>query len=153
MGKKVIATVIIVLVAILALVSIYSVVEFSDGGTSDLTELVVYSEGPIPLSDIIDDIENESYYKGYDNDTLNWMKSLGDKAVFSGNGTLVIMSSSDANKIPSVYATDVIITENFECNVLETHSLGDIKYPKDVLLVEHVNYLGESIEDMPGGGA
>ena len=40
-----------------------------------------------------------------------------------------------------------------KCNVLDTRSLGDVKYPKDVLLVENVNYLGEEIEDIPGGGA
>ena len=117
------------------------------------TTLNVSSEGPFPLPDLIEDIENKSYYEGYDNDTLAWMKSLGNKSVFSGDGIFVIMSQEDASRIPSVYATDVFIYEIFECNVLETHSLGNIKYPKDVLLVENINYLKEDIEDIPGGGA
>ena len=153
MGKKTIILIMVVLVAILALIALYYVSETPNEVYDNLTELTVYSEGPIPLSDIVNDIETAEYYNGHDNDTLNWMKSLGNKSVFSGIGTLVIMSQADASKIPSVYATDVIITETFECNVLETHSLGNVKYPKDVLLVENVNYLNETIESIPGGGA
>ena len=153
MGKKGVGLIIIVLVIILALVAFYSVNESPANGSSDVTELNVSSEGPFPLSDLIDEIENKSYYEGYDNGTLIWMKSLGNKSVFSGDGMFVVMSPSDASKIPSVYATDVFIYENFECHVLEKHYLGNVKYPKDVLLVENVNYLGEYIEDMPGGGA
>ena len=165
MGKKTIILIMAVLVAILALVAVYYVSESPDDISGNMTELTVYSEGPIPLSDIVKDIETAEYYNGHDNDTtaeyynghdndtLNWMKSLGNKSVFSGNGTFVIMSQEDARKIPSVYATDVIITETFECKVLETHSLGNVKYPKDVLLVENVNYLNETIDDIPGGGA
>lgn len=153
-GKKGISLIIIVLVIILAVVAFYHVTESPiNVDSNDLTELNVSSEGPFPLSDLIGDIENSSHYEGYDNDTLAWMKSLGDKSVFSGDGIFVIMSSSDAGKIPSVYATDVFIYEIFECRVVETHSLGDIEYSKDVLLVDNVNYLGENIEDMPGGGA
>ena len=141
------------MVIILALVAFYYVSESPTNGSSDVTKLNVSSEGPFPLSDLVDDIENKSYYEGYDNETLEWMKSLGNKSVFSGDGIFVVMSPNDAKKIPSVYATDVFIYEIFECNVVETHSLGDIDYPKDILLVENVNYLEEDIEDMPGGGA
>ena len=153
MEKKGIVLIISILVIILALVAFYHVNESPINDSKDMAELNVSSEGPFPLSDLIEDIENRSYYEGYDNDTLEWMKSLGNKSVFSGDGIFVIMSPNDASKIPSVYATDVFIYEIFECNVLETHSLGDIKYPKEVLLVENVNYLGENIEDVPGGGA
>lgn len=150
MADKTVISIVIVLVAILALVGVYS---FTESPSDDSTELAVYSEGPIPLSYVIKDIETGSYYEGYDNDTLTWMKSLGEKSVFSGDGIFVIMSSTDASKIPSVYATDVSITEIFECNVLETHSLGDVDYPKDVLLVDNVRYIKENISDLPGGGA
>lgn len=153
MSKKGMWAIIIILAAILVLVAIYSVSETPLSNSRNLTELNVSSEGPFPLSDLIEDIENKSYYEGYDNDTLTWMKSLGDKDVFSGDGIFVIMSHDDAGKIPSVYATDVFIYEIFECNVLEKHSLGDVDYPKEVLLVENVNYLKESIEDIPSGGA
>lgn len=145
MGKKTIIAIIILLVSILALVAVYHVGETP---SDDLTVLNVSSEGPFPLSDLIEDIENSSHYEGYDNDTLAWMKSLGDMSVFSGDGIFVIMGSSDAEKIPSVYATDVFIYEIFECEVIETHSLGDIDYPKDVLLVKNVKYLREEMVDM-----
>ena len=85
------------------------------------------------------------YYEGYDNETLKWMKSLGDKSVFSGNGTFVVMSPYDASKLRSEYVTDAYITEEFRCTVLETHSLGNVTYPKDVILVEDVEYLRENI--------
>jgi hypothetical protein len=153
MGKKTIGAIVIILIAILALIVVYNFSETQVHNSLNLTELNVSSEGPFPLSDLIEEIENKSYYDGYDNDTLNWMKYLGNKSVFSGDGIFVVMSSEDAKKIPSVYATDVFIYEIFECNVVETHSLGDTDYPKDVLLVENVNYLRESVEDMPGGGA
>ena len=152
MSNKSVALIVILLVAVLGLVFAYSITE-GFGDDSGNTTLTVYAEGPIHLSDIIEDIENASYYEGYDNETLNWMKSLGDKEVFSGNGTFVVMSSADAGKLHSVYATDVIITQDFKCNILEKHSLGNVKYPREVLLVEDVEFLSENISDIPGGGA
>lgn len=152
MGKKGIGVIVITLMIILIMVFAYSLSEPS-GDDSGNTTLTVYTEGPIHLSDIIEDIENASYYEGYDNETLNWMKSLGDKEVFSGNGTFVVMSSADAGKLHSVYATDVIITQDFKCKILEKRSLGNAKYPREVLLVEDVEFLSENIDDIPGGGA
>ena len=146
MNKSIIA-VVILLLAILSLVFVYS---FSESDDSPKTDLTVYSEGPIPLSDIIQDIKTADYYKGYDNETLAWMESLGDKQVFAGNGTLVVMDSWDAKKIPSEYVCDVYIEEFIECHVLENHSIGDVKYPKDVLLVKDVDYLGQEVHDLQG---
>lgn len=147
MGNKTIIAIVAVLVVILALISIYNVNEAPKDDFQD-EELAVYSEGPMNLRDIIEDIETSPYYKGYDNDTLNWMKSLGQKEVFSGNGTFVIMDASDAKKIPSVYATDVIIIEHFRGDIVEKHSLGTGKYSKEVLLVKNVEYLNEEIIDL-----
>ena len=146
MNKSIIA-VVILLLAILSLVFVFS---FSERDDSPKTDLTVYSEGPIPLSDIIQDIKTADYYKGYDNETLAWMESLGDKQVFAGNGTLVVMDSWDAKKIPSEYVCDVYIEEFIECHVLENHSIGDVKYPKDVLLVKDVDYLGQEVHDLQG---
>ena len=137
-GKGVIAMVILLL-AVLALVFVYSVDEKSDLG--NMTELEVSSEGPIPLSKIINDIKTAEYYGGYDNETLSWMESLGDMQVFSG---------SDAEKLHSEYVCDAYITESMECRVLENHSLGDIRYPRDVLLVKDVKYIGEEIHYLQG---
>ena len=146
MNKSIIA-VVILLLAILSLVFVYS---FSESDDSPKTDLTVYSEGPIPLSDIIQDIKTADYYKGYDNETLAWMESLGDKQVFAGNGTFVVMDSGDAKKIPSEYVCDVYIEEFIECHVIENHSIGNVKYPKDVLLVKDVDYLGQEVHDLQG---
>lgn len=151
--KKAVILILSMLIAILSIFAIYYVFEYHGADSQGENVLSVYSEGPIELSELIENIENYSYYQGYDNDTLNWMKSLGNKSVFSGNATFVIMDSHDAEKIPSQYVTDVFITEDFSCDILENRSLGNIKYPKDVLLVDNVEYLQEHIIDIPGGGA
>ena len=105
--------------------------------------LNVSSEGPIELSKIIDDIKTADYYKGYDNETVKWMESLGNKYVFVSEDAFVVMDKSDSDKIPSIYACDVIFNEIFSCDILENHTLGNVKYPKDVLYVENVNYIRE----------
>ena len=142
MGKKTVIIILIVLITALALVVGYHV---SDSPNDENRETLSVSTGSIPLSDIIKDVETGSYYEGYDNETLKWMKSLGDKSVFSGNGTFVVMSHYDASKLRSEYVTDAYITEEFRCTVLESHSLGNVTYPKDVILVEDVEYLRENI--------
>ena len=78
------------------------------------------------------------------------MKSLGDKSVFSGEGYFVVIDSYDADKLHSEYITDAFITEKIKCRVLENHSLGNVLYPKDVLLVKDVEYLGENITYLGG---
>ena len=147
MNNKSIIAVVILLLAVLSLVLVYSFEETDD---STKTSITVYSEGPIPLTEIINDIKTADYYEGYDNETLAWMESLGNKQVFVSDDALVVMNSWDARKIPSQYVCDVYIEEFIECNVLENHSIGDVKYPKDVLLVEDVDYLGQEIHDLQG---
>lgn len=58
------------------------------------------------------------------------------------------MDSHGAGKLRFEYVTDVEITEFFSCKVLENHSLCDVKYHRDVLLVGDVEYLGENITDL-----
>lgn len=105
--------------------------------------LNVYSEGPFALSELINEIKTEDFFKGYDNETVKWMESLGDKYVFFSEDYYVIMDKDDADKIPSVFACDVNFYEIFSCEVLESHSLGNIEYPRDVLYVKNVNYIRE----------
>lgn len=146
--NKIIIAILILILAILPGVFAFSM----DGGTDveNKTELTLSSEGPIPLSEIIDDIKNEECYEGYDNETVAWMESLGDKQVFVGDGIIVIMDECEASKIPSQYVTDAYIEEYIECDVLENHSIGNVKYPKNVLLIENVDYLGEEIHYLNG---
>ena len=147
MNNKSIIAVVILLLAVLSLVLVYSFEETDD---STKTSITVYSEGPIPLTEIINDIKTADYYEGYDNETLAWMESLGNKQVFVSDDAFVVMNSWDARKIPSQYVCDVYIEEFIECNVLENHSIGNVKYPKDVLLVEDVDYLGQEVHDLQG---
>lgn len=147
MSKKFIISVVTILVVILALFALYYIEETPDE-VLKLVELDVYSGSPVELSDIIADVETGSYYEGYDNDTLNWMKSLGDKYVLNGNGTFVVMDFNDVNKLPNEDVTDVIIINHIRCDVLETHSLGNVEYPRDIQLVKNVEYLGQEIIDL-----
>lgn len=141
MSKKVIGVVIIVLVAVLGIALLGADDTSSSGNTATLN---VSSEGPLKLSELVKDIRTRDYYKGYDNETVRWMESLGEKYVWSSDDKFVIMDTKgDSDRIPSVYACDVSFEEIFSCDVMETHSLGNVKYPRDVLLVKNVEYIGE----------
>ena len=148
MKGKGIILIVISLLAILSLVFAYSIDETND--SANKTELTVYSEGPIELSAIINDIKTGSYYNGYDNETVRWMESLGSKKVFVSKDSFVVMSTIDAGKLRSEYVCDAYIEEFIECNVVENHTLGDVKHPRDVLLVKDVKYLGEEIHNLQG---
>ena len=69
MKNKGIIALVILLLAILALVFAYSFGEIDD--SANKTSITVSSEGPIALSDVIDDIKTGSYYDGYDNETIS----------------------------------------------------------------------------------
>lgn len=147
MNNKSIIAIVILLLAILSLVLVFSFTETDD---STKTAITVSSEGPVPLSGIIDDIKTADYYEGYDNETIAWMESLGNKKVFLADDAFVVMNSWDARKIPTQYVCDAYIDEFIECHVVENHSIGDVKYPRDVLLVKDVDYLGQEMHDLQG---
>lgn len=130
------------LLVVLALFSVCSAGVHSNDAIR--TVLNVSSEGPLKLSVVTGDIKTSKFYKGYDNETLDWMESLGDKYVFHSSDEIVIMNRADADKIPSMYVCDADFTESFSCNVLENRSLGG-NNSKDVLLIENVEYIGESV--------
>ena len=141
MNKKILVIFIIIIVAVLGLFLMYLIDEHPDSG--DRVTLNVSSEGPIELSRIVNDIKTNDYFKGYDNETVKWMESLGNKYVFVSSDEIVIMDKHDANKIPSVYACDVSFYEIFSCDLIEKHSLGSGENFKDVLLVKNVKYIRE----------
>ena len=147
MDKKILIPVAF-LAFILALVLANAYIESSTPVTH--VNLAVSSEGSSSISQLTKEIRTYDYFEGYDNETVAWMESLGNKKVFSGNGTYVIMSSSDARKIPTVFATDVYIEEIIECDLVENRSLGNTEYPRDVLVVKNVKYLGENVIDLNG---
>ena len=141
----IIISILVILGLLFAFLSVYSSTDINARPNfivKDAT-LNVSSEGPIELSKIIDDIETADYFKGYDNETVSWMESLGNKYVFVSEDAYVIMDKRDSDKIPSIYACDVSFNEIFSCDILENRSLGDVKYPRDVLYVDNVEYLRE----------
>jgi len=70
--------------------------------------------------------------------------TLSGNVVFSSNGYYVVMSRTDASKLPFEDATDVMITDTFSCEVLENRSLGD-KFG-DVLYVRDVEFIKQDIK-------
>ena len=147
MNNKSIIAIVILLLAILSLVLIYSFTEIDD---STKTPITVSSEGPIALAAIVEDIKTRDYYKGYDIETVAWMESLGNKQVFVADDAFVVMDSWDARKIPSQYVCDAYIDEFIECKVLENRSIGDVEFSRDVLLVKDVDYLGQEMHYLQG---
>ncbi len=138
-----VALIIVLLGMFLAFLSAYYPSDNGAGLTVENVTLNVSSEGPMELSEIIQDIKSEDYYNGYDNETVKWMESLGNKYVFISDDAFVVMDKGDSDKIPSIYACDVIFYEIFRCDILENHTLGNVDYPRDVLYVRNVEYLRE----------
>lgn len=141
MSKKLIIGVVAILIVILAIVLLYA--GESPSAMGNETTLNVSSEGPMELSKVVEDIRTHDYYRGYDNETVKWMESLGNKYVWFSSDEIVIMDKWDSDKIPSQYVCDAYFQEIFSCNVLEKHPLGNVEYPRDVLLVKDVEYIGE----------
>ena len=143
---KITVSIIIFLVVVLGLFLVFSGNHTADD--TNRTTLNVSSEGPVELSQLINEIKTQEYYKGFDNETLKWMESLGVKYVWIGNDEIVIMGWWDSNKIPSVYVCDVYYQELFSCNVIENRSLGNGDNFTNVLLVSNVEYIGEEVHDL-----
>lgn len=142
MNKSLIA-IVIMLVAILGIVLLNA--GDNSQGDGDVRTLNVSSEGPMELSKVIGEIRTHEYYEGYDNETVEWMESLGNRYVWFSSDAIVIMDKWDSDKIPSQYVCDASFYELFSCTVVEKHPLGDVKYPRDVLLVKNVEYIGEDV--------
>lgn len=96
-------------------------------------------------------LKQNHFTGGYDNETLAWMESLGNKKVFEGDGMILIMNSYDAEKIPPIVMADTDLYYLIDCNVLENRSLGNIDHPTDVLLVKNVVCTGNITVDIMGG--
>lgn len=143
MNNRIIILIVMVLAAILGIVLLYA--EENPTIIGNETIVNVSSEGPLELQKLVSEIKSHEYYKGYDNETVRWMESLGDKYVWSSQKEFLIMDKWDSDKIPSQYVCDAYFNEIFTCNVLEKHSLGQGENFKDVLLVNNVEYIGEEV--------
>lgn len=104
------------------------------------------SSGSSVLSRFVNDTKTKPDYVGYDRDTVKWMESLGDKRVFFGNESVIIMDIGNAEKIPDDQdITDVFVFDHFKADVVENHRLCD-KIP-EVYYVENVTFLNQEIVD------
>ncbi len=149
MEDKISIAIVALLLAILLLVLAFSMNENDDVGNR--TDLTLFSGSPASLQDVVREIKTESFYRGYDNETLAWMESLGNKKVFEGEGIIVIMDSHDAREIPPIVMADADLYYLIDCNVLENRSLGSIDHPTDVLLVKNVVCTGNKTVEIEGG--
>ncbi|WP_407378783.1 hypothetical protein [Methanobrevibacter sp.] len=138
--KKIIITIIIILIAIFGIYLAYL------GDSSDDADRVTLtvSGSPLELSKVIEEIESDPYFEGYNNETVTCMKSLGSKYVFMSHNEIIIMDYSDASKLRLEDATDVYIEDIFSCRIVENHTLGTDTY-KDVLYVKDVEFIKENI--------
>lgn len=133
---------VILLVAILALVALNIDGETIDESGKTMTFNV--TSGSSNLSNFINTVKTSPYYNGYDTETVNWMESLGEKRVFFSNDSIVIISISEAGKIPpDPGITDVYVHDIFTAKVIESHRLCKM-YPT-VYLVDEVKFKNQEI--------
>lgn len=146
MNKK-LSIAIIVLAALFVLIVAYITVNPTSTNTVSGERMSFnVSSGQYELSEYIKDIKTIPYYERHDDETVKWMESLGNKQVYLGNDSIVIMDSSDANKIPPTPGiTDVYIYNHFTAEVIENHSLGS-GYPT-AYYVKNINYTNQEIVD------
>ena len=149
MEKRVLAM-LIGLIIVLAAVFAIAVSYQAEIDSKDKVILNASTEGPLSLESVVEDIKKYSYYEGYDNETLEWMESLGSKSVFHSEGAIIVMDSQDARKLHSEYVTDAYITQTFSCNILENRTLVDANHTVYVLYVDNVEYLGQEIHFLQG---
>ncbi len=138
-------TILIIVLAVL-FVAIVAYIDENPDATNSSGETMSFnvSSGPLELSAVIESIKTLPYYGGYDAKTVEWMEGLGNKKVFIGNDTIVIMDDVDAGKIPPEPGiTDVYIYNQFSAEVIENHGLGN-KLPT-VYYVNNVKFINQEI--------
>lgn len=117
--------------------------------TGEVETFNVSSNGPVELGEFINQTENNIIYENHSDETVQWMKSLGDKYMFYSDKGYVIMDKADAGKIPVAYVLDAYFWEIFDAEIIERHSLGSNL--SDVIYVNHVEYLYEQVTSEFGG--
>lgn len=148
MNRKLLIPLAIIILIVFGIVLSYFSLDSPTKDIGSRKTFNVSSEGAYDLHDIIQDIKKHSYYDGYDNETVEWMESLGSKKVFFSTDEIIIMDSGDAMKIPTEFVTDMFINEIFEAEVVENRPLGNIEHPRDVILVNNVEFLNQEIHDL-----
>ncbi len=138
--KKWTIAIVVVLVALFVLVVAYMA---DNPNAADETMSFNVSSGSWKSGEYIKDIK--THHKEYDPETVKWMESLGNKQIFFGNDSIIIMNDIDARKLhQDVDVTDVYIYHHFTAEVVETHNLTE---GRPVHYVKNVNYINQEIVD------
>lgn len=143
MNKKVLLILFIIILSALTL-SIYYSDDPNVIDNSNKTTLTVSGLNCFSVEDMVESVNSHEYYKNHDNETLMWLMGLSGNVVFSSHDYYVVMSKSDAEKLPVEFATDVDINDTFECEIITNRSLGD-DLP-DVLYVSDVKFIKQDIK-------
>ena len=154
MNNKGFIAILIIFIAIFGIIlsySIYEEAEFNSKIKSENTiSLSASTEGPIELTQLTQTIKNHEYYKGYNNETLKWMESLGNQYAYPSDGKFIIMSKNDASNLKSEYILDAYKTQFFNCTLIEKHNLINENYTLDIYYVKDVEYTGEKLTSLQG---
>lgn len=143
MNKKLLAVVFLIVICALFALSYYADNTDNSSGLNR-TRLNVSGMNCYSVDEFVQAINTDEYYEGHDNSTAVWLLTLSGNVVFPSQDYYVVMSKSDAAKLPVEFATDVYITDIFDCEVMANKTLGG-KFG-NVLYVENVEFIRRDIE-------
>ena len=109
-------------------------------------ELTVTAEQSFPVEKIVEEIKTHPSFEGYDEDTVKWLENYNDSVIFTSKDKFVVMSQMDASKLPTSFVNDAFIYDDFRCDIIEVHSLGDNL--KDVVYVKNVEFESQWVKPM-----
>lgn len=122
----------------------FSLFGHSSTTSSNNTTLAVSAMSVGSVNAFVFELKTQDYFVGYNETTAEWLSTMGNNKIFSSGEYYVVMSPTDASKLPIEFATDVFINDTFNCEIVENRSLG-VSYP-DVLYVKDVEFLNQSRE-------
>lgn len=137
MSKKYLGLIFILIILLFALILFTG-----DENTQNKTLLTVSGEsGYYTTSEIAEDIQTHPYYKGYNQSTVDWLKTLDGVCIPSSDG-FIVMSKAEADNIGIAFITDVVIEDTISCNIIEKHSIGNDL--KNITLVKNVELVSQN---------
>lgn len=141
---------IILLIAIVAIIGVSTIYAATQNETTNKTTLSIKADKPVSVSEMVNSIQVQPYYKNYNHTTLNWLKGFGsDYVVYKTNEYHILMNSTDSNKIVKFITTGVSVNSTIKCDVLENKSLGN--NINNILYVENVEVISQDLNNMAFG--
>ncbi len=143
MNWKVLILLFIIILGVLFLLS-YSADDNATSTDLNRTQLNVSGLNSFSVDSFVREINSHEYYVGHNDDTVLWLLSLSGNVVFVSDDYYVVMSKADARRLPVEFATDVEITDTFDCEIIANRSLG--KGLGDVLYVRDVKFISKNTD-------